>query len=1368
MSQLIQTLASYVPNLIIKRFVESPTPLSEPYEARLQAAVFFADISGFTKIAEKLSEHGISGAEELTRLLNDYFGQMISIIASHGGDIVKFAGDALFAIWYTEDDDLEKATLLATQCARHLVASLNNYDVGDNIRLSLRVSIGSGTVLAASVGGVLKRWEFIIAGRPLQQVGRASDIANPGQVVLSPEAKVIIEHRVNGTETEDGFFVVEKVVDSIKQRPLPQLNLGDEAADALRGFVAGAVLSRMDMLGQSGWLAEHRRVSVMFLQVTNLDFNEPDAVRKLQDIMQTMQVTLYHYEGSVRQLIEDDKGTVFIAAFGLPPFMHQDDPLRAVQAAISMNTKLDKMGFKSRIGITTGNVFAGQVGNSLRREYAMVGNTVNLSARLMGATKRHRVSILVDEQTYQAAKYKIRFEELPPIRVKNIAEPVAMYDPVGKAQIESSLRPLIGRYKERNTLTNYLYKVQNGDSNLIYIEGTGGIGKSRLVEDLLEQAEALNVFHIVGQASSFEKTTPYYVWNDVFSKVFDIGVDARTTTRRKSIVSKLLKNKEVVQSLPLLNSVLNIDLPESPLTADMDESMKLRSMRELLLQLLQTAVEKEPTVLVLENGQWMDTPSWEFAYEVSKKVEPLLLVIVSRPIDEGSYPSRDVILSEPNNELIKLPPLSRDETGSLIRVCLGAADVAAVIDDLIYQQARGNPFFSEELAYALREAGTIELVDGVYRLRDSNTSQFRLAVPETLQGVITSRIDRLNADIQLTLKVASVVGEKFSFRLLYDIYPIASYKPDLNRHLAELEALDLIERNLDKSEETYTFKQSLTHDVTYNLIPFMQRRELHEAMARWYERNFVYDLSSYYGTLAHHWEKANDKIQAVKYLERAGEQSLRSGAYQEAIITLKRALKIGVIEQTMGATYRVARWERLVAEAYWGLSDLVNARAHAEKALGWLKHDLPATRQAYRKAIIQQITKQARNRLFPKRHLGSADNVPFASEAAFSYRLLAEVAYFEGETRLGIYSALNAVNSAEAASERHPELARAYANIYAASQRLNRPAIARIYKRLALHTAESMNKPYISAPVMTRMGLYDIIKAQWLSAQGFLEKAATLYDQVGDKRGWNDAQLLLGFISYFKADFWQGADTFDALALNAQKINNADHRVRGLVGYAMHLLALNKTRLAMSQIQQARPLWDSELVLPATRFFGKSFNALVTLRSGQAGRARKDADEALAMLDDAVRRISPLSLFGTLALAEVYLGLWELPEHRTGTAQALAAIKSKTDVFKKSFRAAKPFLLIFEGQYAWTQGKHSRARALWQDALHSAKDVTIPYAAGIAHYRLGLHADAAEERQRHFTTARQLFEPLQADYYLEQTNLYGDKSTGIDQKKSKA
>ncbi|MCB0163808.1 MAG: adenylate/guanylate cyclase domain-containing protein, partial [Anaerolineae bacterium] len=393
---LTKTMASYVPWLISRRIAADSTPIDHPRTERLPAAVLFADISGFTALTERLAQQGPAGAEELTRILNDYFGHLIEIIASHGGDVVKFAGDALIALFPAFDDAdqpqpalLPQATRLAAQCSLTAQQHLNHYQATEGIRLSLKLAIGAGEVITMHLGGVFDRWEFLVTGDPLVQVGQAEGHAQPGEIAISPQAwplmaDVATGRAIAGTAAAKSTTVTGPVIrltglrQLISPTALEAVTLSTGMAAALRCYIPGAIRARL-AANQSGWIAELRRVTVLFVNLP--DLNYAIDLAQAQQIIRALQDDLYRYEGSLNKLSVDDKGVTLVAALGLPPFAHEDDADRGIQVALAMQRTLSHQGLRGGIGVTTGRAFCGSVGNEWRREYTMIGDVVNLSAR---------------------------------------------------------------------------------------------------------------------------------------------------------------------------------------------------------------------------------------------------------------------------------------------------------------------------------------------------------------------------------------------------------------------------------------------------------------------------------------------------------------------------------------------------------------------------------------------------------------------------------------------------------------------------------------------------------------------------------------------------------------------------------------------------------------------------------------------------------------------------------------------------------------------------------------------------------------------------------------------------------------------------
>ncbi len=313
----------------------------------------------------------------------------------------------------------------------------------------------------------------------------------------------------------------------------------------------------------------------------------------------------------------------------------------------------------------------------------------------------------------------------------------------------------------------------------------------------------------------------------------------------------------------------------------------------------------------------------------------MLLVIASRPLADPLPAEYRRIVAAARTRRLPLERLSAEETRALVGQRLQVAQVPEPVSALILARAEGNPFFSAELAYALRDAGLIQVAGGECRIAPNVADLGAAGLPDTVQGVITSRIDRLSPAQQLTLKVASVIGRTFTSRILRDIYPVAADRARLDEHLARLDALDVKPQDAegDNQDRTYVFTHSITQEVAYNLMLFAQRRELHRAVAEWYERTYAENqeprtknqeprtdrttdrkgvlhtppadngqlttdnrLAPYYSLLAHHWSKAQVEPRAIAYLERAGEQALAISALREARTFFAQALALATQE----------------------------------------------------------------------------------------------------------------------------------------------------------------------------------------------------------------------------------------------------------------------------------------------------------------------------------------------------------------------------------------------------------------------------------------------------------------------------------------
>lgn len=1409
MADLVNTLASYVPKLITHRLATDPTPITAPLTERFPAAVLYADISGFSTMSEQLARCGPAGTDELTRQLNTYFGRLVDLVTVHGGDVVKFSGDGLLAFWpvmmstgYTTTDVSHRhdwsrmrqaliiETYRATQCAVAVQTMLQNHQVAVQSPLTVRVSIGAGEMLVMHLGGVYKRWEFLVSGAPINQITILDRYTKPGQVSLSPEAWVLVQDRCHGERLLGGHVRLEAIREPLPLKPAMPIQLPDKSEVALRPYIPAAILSRLEA-GQTGWLAELRRVTTLFVNLPDLTHTTP--LVKAQAVIHHLQTALYRYEGSINKLGVDNKGVSVVAAMGLPPLAHQDDAVRGVKAALAMHSQLKQLGVRSAIGITTGDVFCGSVGNNVRREYTLVGDAVNVAAQLIETLNRTDLSeleppILCDEATCLAAHNQISFRALRPLVILGKSRPVPIYHPAEallKAERQKSAQPsesIVGRQAERSRLSHSLqtfcraHSEGKVDPQIVVIEGSAGIGKSHLVNYFCRQGRQASVRCLVGAGSAIEKSTPYFAWRSIFSQLFRLdenpegivdGLEAQrlhTLDRLTEFFSSNEPGRNQAQPssaasshlAALLNAVLPLNLAESELTARMSGQVRAENTEDFLTSLLQIQADTEPTVLVLEDVHWLDSASWSLLQKVSQYVPSLLLVITARPPAEDAVVSagwRGVVnpslvareayykfLKTTPHQFIRLETLSMKDTVALVCQRLHVDRLPQPVVTVILEKAEGHPFFSEELAYMLRETGLIKITGETCLLSHAGKQLFEqfssdqlpdeLNIPNTVEGVITSRIDRLKPSHRLALKVASVIGRIFAFRVIQDVHPVEADRPKLPTYLDKLERLELISMETPTPELSYFFKHSITHEVLYEQMTASQRRQLHTRVAQWYEQNYAGNLSPFYPLLAHHWGQAEVSSKTVDFLEKAGEQALREGAYQEATAFFIQAIKVDEI-QYRGRTasprsvavsseaqraltaiqLRRARWERRLGEAYFGLGNLAKSRRHLEQAVVKMGWPVPRHRPGLMTSLLGQILQRVKPAGFLR------GNTEAMREAARAYEQLGHIAYFDQDKVLGMTSILWGLNLAEAVGA-SPELARSYANMSIATGIIPFHNQAEIYSRRAREMAAELGDPAVLAWVLFITSVYDLGVGRLAEVEAVLQQAIQIFERLKDRRNLAECLSLLAMSAQFQGRFQESAEQYHSIYQAACQRGDLQAQVWGLVGRATSLWRLEHREEAKRLLQDALRLLPKTLDrAEAVRVH--SLLALTHLRAGDNHLAQQAIERAGAHLATAPSAVKAFE--GYANIAEVCITLLEssrATERRRSAEKAAQRASKALHTFARVFPIAKPRAWLWQGCFDWLKNNQEQAYRAWQTSLAEAKTLEMPYEQRLTHFEI--------------------------------------------------
>ncbi len=1327
---------------------------------RTIGSMLFADISGFTPLTEMLARvfGPRRGAEEITRQLNHIYNLLAATVERYHGSIVGFSGDAI-TCWFAADDgtgtDGYRAALRATTCALQMQAGMRQFAhlqlaPGEPVRLAMKVAIASGPVRRMLVGDPAIQMIDVMAGSTLDRMAALEQRAARGEVrvdqvtadMLARTAVAVGGRAIHSAS--DGAVINQLLVEA---EPAPWPTSDTLSAEQHRPWLWPTVYERL-LSGQGTFVAELRPAAMLFLKFDGIDYDHDDnAGTTLDAYIRWVQSVLLRYDGTLIQLTTGDKGCYIYVAFGVP-ISHENDTARAVGAASELREPppaagLPPMFGRVQVGVSRGMVYAGEYGGATRRIYGAIGDEANLTARLMQRAAPGEV--IVSERAAVRTDRLFSYKALGSIAVKGKAEMVPVFSLLGHIAAPAAARrdlpgptpvlPLVGRASEREQLQRCLDHARHGEpSGPVVIEGEAGIGKSRLVEEVLRLAADAGIRCLTGAGDAIERSSPYHAWRPMFSQLFAIEPLADDLERRRAAVLARLKAwPELLPLAALLNAILPLDLPESALTRPMLGQVRADNIATLLTRLLQEAAS--PLLLLIEDAHWLDSSSWALLVQVARDLPSDLVIVTTRPVDDPD-PALARLRAYPSAIELRLGALDANDISLLIRQRLGVAELPAQVVELIQSRAEGNPFFSEELAFALRDAGVLRLEPSgsapgaLQHVSLAQTNLRELSLPDTVEGVITSRIDRLAPALGLTLKVASVIGRIFTEPLLRAIHPREETTASLIDHLNNMVRLDLMLTDGVEPDLDYLFKHVITQEVAYNLLLFSQRRELHAAVARWHERRFTDDLSPFYAVLAHHWLRAESPTKAMEYLEKAADQALSRGAFKEARDFYATLLEL-TIEPAEGAaaSYRRGRWLSGLAHAYRGLGLLAETRRYGEQAAAVF--DQPVPRRPLL-SLLAEIARQVGHRLLPGRlaHPAASDHERAAlEEASRIYRELTSAYWSGNNTLLNLYTMVRRLNVAEHMGPSE-HLLESYGMMAFACHAVRLHGLGRRYAKRVEATTTQVDAPLSLALALNAisLGLFGI--GDYEGIRRNTARSEELYHHFGDWRGWGESVIARSTLASAEGDYLYCLERCDEVLSVARRSGNVLHQLWAFLGRAGALLRLGRLDDAILAAEQVLALCETN----AERIAEISSCGLIAqahLQLGQRDAARQMAARAAALIAPSPTPSASYAYDGYFNTARVFLALWELAD--AAEKPVLAAAARQACGFMRSLAMAFPNgqagLQLCQGLRAWCEGKPAAAYKALRRSLASARKFKLVYEEGLSLYELGRCTSGVERRQ---------------------------------------
>jgi class 3 adenylate cyclase/tetratricopeptide (TPR) repeat protein len=1099
---------------------------------RTSGAALFADISGFTSLTETLTQElgPRRGIEELTRQVNSVYDALITEIETYNGSVISFAGDAI-TCWFDGDRTGQRAvtSALALQVAMSAFP-----------KLGLKVAVTSGPARRFIVGDPTIQLLDALAGATVSRLATAEHIAARGEVLMDVStanalAGIIAIKAWRTAENGERFAVVEQI--TATSTPIAVNTPSSLEAVSIRSWVLPAIFQR-EQSGHGAFLTELRPATALFLRFTGIEYDDDQrAGEKLSAFIYCAQNILTRYEGVLLQLTIGDKGSYLYAGFGAPT-AHEDDARRSVQAALDLLKIPHELQFLQsiQIGISSGMMRTGAYGGSTRRTYGALGDEVNVAARLMSAAGLGEILVSGQVQNEVAGLFSFGPGLFLPLKGK--AELLPAFAVMGRYH-KRAIRleepqyalPIIGRQAELALINEKLELALQGKGQVIGLTAEAGMGKSRLVAEVIRLARQRGFTGYGGACESSGTNTPYLVWKAIWQAFFAVDHTA-SLGQQIRLVESVIESRAPLRlsAIPVLSVLLDIPIEDNDFTRALEPKDRRNLLTTLLEDCLKSVVAEQPVeglLIVLEDLHWIDSLSndlLETLARVSVNL-PVCFVLAYRP--PATVSLRDTtpqVESLSHFTRITINQLTNVEAGQLIRAKLAqlfsaqlthtGAPPQALVSELT-ARAEGNPFYIEELLNYLRDRGINPYDEDGLR---------SLELPSSLHALILSRMDRLSDTQNVTIKTASIIGRLFNLTWLHGYYPALG---DINRikaDLADLAQLDLTPLETPEPELTYLFKHIITHEVAYESLDYATRAHLHEQLAQFIE---TLGVDRHLDLLAFHYTHSTNTEKQREYLQKAGEAAQAAFANQAALdyfahllpllkdpyARMELHLKRGAVLELLG------KWPE--AETEYGAALVIGnqvaqaaSTARVQRALGTLfrmRGDYPSA---------QTWLEQARETFT------SVDDQAGLALTLIEMGILLQ--------RQGDYPGARQV------LERALTLARALADQAVTAKTLNHLGIvaynqgdnisARALCEQSLALKREMDDKRGIAASLNLLGIIAWSQADYPAARMFHEEGLALFREMGDKWGTSSSLNNLGLV------FLDQGDIVTARALNEESL----------------------------------------------------------------------------------------------------------------------------------------------------------------------------------------------------------------------------------------
>ena len=1085
---------------------------------------------------------------------------------------------------------------------------------------------------------------------------------------------------------------------------------------------------------------ERKHVTVLFSDLTGYtamsEKLDPEEVKEITSrIFSDISKIVANYDG----FIEKYAGDAVMAIFGVPK-VHEDDPIRAIKAAREIHQLVDsispavenKIGqsISMHTGINTGLVVTGEV-NVARGTHGVAGDTINLASRLSNLAKPGE--ILIDGDTCRQAKAHFAFERLKPIKVKGKTHAISLFRVrAGKEKvrrrgiaIQGISSPLIGLDAEFMAIKGCMNRVLDGQGGILLVIGEAGLGKSRLMTEIQnhfsKEGRGTYLTRLEGRTLSYGQGISYWPFQEILRQYAGINEDDNDIEASQKFVSRIteLFAADTNEILPYLASLLTLHQKKeySTQVKNLDGEAMARHVFLSSRRFFERVSQNQPLVLVFEDLHWADKSSMLLLEHLLPLVSqvPLLICGISRT--DPKIPAtrlREAAIKDYETRYteIHLTPLSKGEIAQLMRNLLEIENLPPRMVEMIVRKSEGNPFFLEEIMRSLIDRRGVE--------RDPSTGQWRatsvietITIPDTIQGVIAARVDRLDKELKQVLRSASVIGRRFLYRVLHAIEQTVQ---EMDGYLDALQAMELIREKQRIPEVEYIFKHALVQEVTYESILLQKRRELHAQVAHAIETLFSNRLEEFYSMLAHHYAQAEVWEKAQKYLLEAGDQAERVAADAEALAHYQQA--IAAYAKAFGNEWdplQRATLERKMGGAQSRRGEHMLACEHLKQALVYLGEPLPSSRWGVWLTLLYEIVAQIGHRLLPRLFCKQTDSSvsQAVEEETYIYQLLFW-AIASSYPELSLLGSLKLLNLSER-SVFLPGAVIGFSQLQLSADLLSLSRLADYYGHKAVSLAENIQHEGALGTAHSFMTLHENIQGRWSAVKEHARRAVEVYGtgSYWNRSGWAYAIMSLADCNIHEGEFTKALTYAHDLMQFGENSGDREYWSWGLSRQGFAQKGLGQFQESIDSLKGAMEFFKS----------GSNYQWYVDCGGelGQCYLRLGDVDQALALFGECQRISVEYNLMKSPTLTRFRNGLVEAyllaAEHRDDTESG-GWLKKAAKACRVALKQGKvyppglPEAMMLRGRYDWLRGKPIAAEKWWQRSLALAENMGVRYDLG--------------------------------------------------------